>query len=287
MDTLFILALLGGCTSIIFTMISAIKRNGKAKWWLISIVVCFTIMCLTSGDSNSAGDKAKSSGTAEKTTKTASVTKNNTTKTNNAMAEDDSNAEESSTIAGYRLYEDDGFKMQLPTSWNVMSSVIEYQGVGNPYSLDSKKVPISETYNIYMSEGITDNAYFKTSIGIIPRKHFEEYEKTLLTDAYKSVSFKNADYAYLRKEMNKDNLLEPSTYEIIAVRGDVCYWISGCYEGYDRHGVAEAPFESVKSGCVKFFKDIDVIVSSFELTDEPVDFATITEDYQPEMYLSE
>ena len=182
------------------------------------------------------------------------------------------------TVPGFIKYQSDGFSLLLPTGWSGISSEIEYVISGEKYSLDSIKVPISENYDIvYKSSDLSYN----TEINIIPRRKFEERKAFYMfgSSDFKESTVKNADIAYELKAFS-NNMLQPSEYKIIALKGDICYIISAYFGGFNTLSVQGSNYDHSKKLLQKYLDDVEIIVSSFELSDKPIEFSTITQNSQ-------
>ena len=149
--------------------------------------------------------------------------------------------------------------------------------------MDSKKVPASEKYSIVYKAD--DTIHYNTEIEIIPKATFEK-DKTyyMFESGFKEATVKNAETAY---ELSKysNSMIEPSTYKLIALKGDVCYIISAYFKGYSQMEASGSYYDYNKKRLQKYLDDTKNMISSFELSDKPMDFNTIAQSSQSIMQL--
>lgn len=198
-----------------------------------------------------------------------------------AVAQDTDIPSQPQKITGFNYYQADGFALQLPTGWSYIISEVKTQISGDLYSLDSKKVPVSEKYNIQYKAD--DGINYDTYVEILPKKTFEKDKAYYTYGDFTDAAVKNAEASWVSKKFS-NSLIEPSAYKVIALRGDVCYIISGYFKGYSKMEASGSYYDYNKKRLEKYLSDMETMISSFELSDKPVDFAAITQSNQP--YLS-
>jgi hypothetical protein len=194
------------------------------------------------------------------------------------------NISEQEIIPGFLPYQSDGFMLQLPTGWSYIISDIEYTLSGDQFSLSSEKIPVSEKYDIkYKAD---DGIHYNTDIQIISKESFEKDKTFYLYGDFISASIKNADVSYSLKKYS-NSLIETSEYKIVAIKNDAAYIISARFSGYNQMEASGSYYDFNKNRLEKYLNDIDIMLSSFELTDTPTNFQEITQTSQDYMSLSE
>ena len=97
------------------------------------------------------------------------------------------------------------------------------------------------------------------------------------------VDIKNADVAFAYTDY-KDSISEISRRELIVYKDDVCFILSAYHNAGDKEG----GFVDMYRKLIKQYRDdVDKMFSSFELTDETIDFKTITQSETPSQLFSE
>ena len=230
---------------------------------------------------NSSVDKAQSDEEVSKTEGAAIEESENNLDTAVNIS---NNASEQEPIPGFLPYQSDGFMLQLPTGWSYIISDIEYTLSGDQFSLSSEKIPVSEKYDIkYKAD---DGIHYNTDIQIISKESFEKDKTFYLYGDFISASIKNADVSYSLKKYS-NSLIETSEYKIVAIKNDVAYIISARFSGYDQMEASGSYYDYNKNRLEKYLNDIDIMLSSFELTDSPINYEEIAQTTQDYMSLSE
>lgn len=191
---------------------------------------------------------------------------------------------ETDILDGFVLYEADGFSIQIPKSWHTLGSQLIRSSDVN--TSDSLNVDYSAEQEIYRINYRTDNS-FDTRITIYPFNK-EDYEYFVQSqkdhpDLINKVDIKNADVAFAYTDY-KDSISEISRRELIVYKDDVCFILSAYHNAGDKEG----GFVDMYRKLIKQYRDdVDKMFSSFELTDETIDFKTITQSETPSQLFSE
>ena len=163
-------------------------------------------------------------------------------------------------------YVNDGFTLTLPSN-ATLSSHVEKKSV-DPFSISGgSEVPTEKIYEINLA------TYERLTIllNIFENNGYRVNENNRVT-------VRNADSAYLRKSVS-DSILERSTYELFVLRGNLIYILETTYHpDYALMGQArgQTDFSYEREHIRELLSIFDTMINSFALTDNPVDFATIT-----------